>query len=276
MPPQNANVPYPIGRTQYERELLVRQSRLFGDFTRQVLLDAGLAKGMRVLDVGCGVGDVSLLCAELVGPKGEVVGLDRDPAAVEAARERARAAWIGHVSFREGDLQALDFDVPFDAVVGRFVLMYLSDPVAALRALLRHLRSDGIVAFQEGDFTFMPMAVPPSPLYQQIVDWIRWVGRQAGVEMQMGFKLYPTYIAAGLPAPQLRMDTVVGGGPDFEGYQYLAGLVRSLLPTMERLEVAMTAEVEVDTLADRLREEVVRGGGCITLQPLIGGWTRKS
>jgi hypothetical protein len=72
------------------------------------------------------------------------------------------------------------------------------------------------------------------------------------------------------------MDTVVGGGPDFEGYQYLAGLVRSLLPTMEQLGVATTAEVDVDTLAGRLREEVVRGGGCIALQPLIGGWTRKS
>ena len=122
----------------------------------------------------------------------------------------------------------------------------------------------------------MPMAMPPSPLYQQIVDWIRWAGRQAGVEMRMGFKLYPTYIAAGLPAPQLRMDTVVVGGPEFEGYQYLAGLVRSLLPTMEQLEVATVAEVDVDTLAGRLREEVVGGGGCITLQPLIGGWTRKS
>lgn len=269
----NVDAPYPMGYTPYEG--LVHQSRLFADSTRRVLLDAGLAKGMRVLDIGCGVGDISLLCAELVGPKGEVIGVDRDPEALEMARERARAAWVGHVDFREGDLQNLNFDAPFDAVVGRFVLMYLADPVAALRVVLRHLRSDGIVAFQEGDFGFAPMAVPSSALYQRIIDWIWQVGRQAGAEMRMGFKLYPTYLAAGLPAPQLRMDAVVGGGPDFEGYQYLAGLVRSLLPMMEQLGVATAAEVEVDTLADRLREEVVRGGGCIALQPLIGGWARK-
>lgn len=93
--------------------------------------------------------------------------------------------------------------------------------------------------------------------------------------MQMGFKLYQTYLAAGLPAPQLRMDTLVGGGRDFAGYEYLADLVHSVLPLMERLGVATAAEVDIDTLADRLRDEVVSSGGCIALQPLIGGWSRK-
>src|SRR5919199_4735384 len=154
----HADAPYLMGPP----DRLPQQSRLFGNSTKQVLLDAGLVKGMRVLDVGCGVGDVSLLSAELVGPKGEVVGVDRDPAVVEAARERARAVWVGHATFLEGNLLTLDLDAPFDAVVGRFVLMYLPDPVAALRAVLRHLRSNGILVFQEMDVSFPPMAVPPS------------------------------------------------------------------------------------------------------------------
>jgi ubiquinone/menaquinone biosynthesis C-methylase UbiE len=194
---------------------------------------------------------------------------------VEMAQERAREAWIGHATFREGDLLALEEDAPFDAVVGRFVLMYLAEPIAALQAILRYLRPNGIVAFQEGDFTFTPMAVPSSPLYERTIGWIRDLSKRAGAEMQMGFKLYQTYVAAGLPEPRLRMDTVVGGGPNFEGYEYLAELVRSILLPMEQFGVATAAEVEIDTLADRLRDEVVRGGGCITLQPLIGGWTRK-
>ncbi len=271
----DTNALYLMGYSKHERERLVRQGRLFGKFTKQVLLDAGLTKGMRVLDVGCGVGDVSLLCAEVVGPKGEVVGVDRDPAAVRAARERARAAWVGHAAFQEGNLQTLEFDTPFDAVVGRFVLMYLADPVATLQTVLRHLRRDGMVAFQEMDFTFVPMAVPPSPLYQQMADWFRQTAGQAGVELQMGFKLHQTFVAAGLPILDLRMDTLVGGGPDFAGYQYLADVIRSILPMMERFGVATAAEVNIDTFADRLREEVVRGGGCIALQPLIGGWSRK-
>ena len=68
---------------------------------------------------------------------------------------------------------------------------------------------------------------------------------------------------------------MVGGGPDFEGYQYMADMLRSILPIMEKFGVATADEVDIDTLADRLREEVVQGGGCISLQPLIGGWTRK-
>ncbi len=277
MPPQNDDTAYLMGRsTGLEYERLAQQGRLFSVLTKRFLVDAGLTKGMRVLDVGCGVGDVSLLCAELVGPKGAVVGVDRDPAAVGLARERAHAAWVGHVTFQEGDLLTLTFDARFDAVVGRSVLMYLADPVAALRAVLRYLRPDGIVAFQEANFTFTPKAVPPSPLYERMVGWFQQVAGQAGAELQMGFNLYPTYRTAGLPEPQLQMGQVVGSGPDFEGYQYVANVVRSILPLMERFGVATADEVAIDTFADRLREEVVSGGGCMALPPLIGAWTRKS
>jgi ubiquinone/menaquinone biosynthesis C-methylase UbiE len=86
---------------------------------------------MRVLDLGSGAGNVARLVAELVGPGGAVVGVERDPVAVELARRRTDAP---NVEFRVGDVQTLqDVEDGFDAVVGRLVLMYLTDPVAALR-----------------------------------------------------------------------------------------------------------------------------------------------
>ena len=271
----STDTPYVMGHSKHERARLVHQSHLYRDFTKQLFLAAGLTKGMRVLDVGSGVGDIALLCAELVGHKGEVVGVERDPLAVRAAQERIHAAWVSNVSIVEGDLLTMDLDAPFDAVVGRFVLMYLPDPVAALHTLLRHLRPNGIVAFQEMDFSVLPAAVPPSPLLERIRNWIRQTFEQAGVETQMGFKLYATFVAAGLSTPQLQLDAALGGGLDFEGYQHVADSVRSTLPMMEKFGVATADEVGIDTLADRLRDEVVQSGGCMTLPALVGSWTRK-
>jgi predicted RNA methylase len=88
---------YALGHTSRELERLIEQARFFGQLTRNVLVEAGLSPGMRVLDVGCGPGDVSFLAASLVGPDGEVVGVDQSPAAIDVAR--GRAAGVPNVRF---------------------------------------------------------------------------------------------------------------------------------------------------------------------------------
>jgi SAM-dependent methyltransferase len=263
-----------MGYSAEERERLIEQAGLFGPITERFLRTAGLGSGMRVLDVGCGVGDVSMLCARLVGAEGEVVGMDRDPAALARARERVAAAELSNVRFIEGDFRELPPGEPFDAVVGRAVLMYAADPVAALHSLLPHLRSGGVAAFQEFDYTTL-IALPPFALVEQLADWWRRAATQAGIELQMGLKLFPTYVAAGLPGPEMHGETILGGGPDFAGYADLAGIYRSILPLLERFGIVTAGEVDIDTLADRLREEMVSRGGVITLQMAVGGFARK-
>src|SRR5690606_4206862 len=83
---------YALGYSEHEFRRLEMQSRIIGDLTEDVLQRAGIRKGMRVLDLGCGVGDVSLLAAWLVGPSGFVLGVDRSADALAAARRRAREA----------------------------------------------------------------------------------------------------------------------------------------------------------------------------------------
>jgi hypothetical protein len=117
--------------------------------------------------------------------------------------------------------------------------------------------------------------VPSFALIEQLADWWRRTASQAGIELQMGFKLLPAYVAAGLPAPEMHGDTILGGGPDFAGYAYLAGVFRSILPLMERFGVATAGEVDIDTLADRLREETGARDSVITLQMAVGGFARK-
>ena len=91
----------------------------------------------------------------------------------------------------------------------------------------------------------------------------------------MGSKLYRTYVDAGLPAPQLRLDAPIGGGEDWPGYAYVADTVRSLLPMLEQMGVATPEEVGVDTLADRLSAESVGQRAVQMLPIVIGAWARK-
>jgi hypothetical protein len=91
----------------------------------------------------------------------------------------------------------------------------------------------------------------------------------------MGFKLFPTFTAVGLPDPTMHGDTILDGGTDFAGYDYLAGVFRSILPLIERFGVATAAEVDVDTLADRLRADRIASQGVVQLQMIVGATARK-
>jgi ubiquinone/menaquinone biosynthesis C-methylase UbiE len=162
---------YAPGHSERELDRQSAQARMFEPFTRQLFLEAGLSSGMRVLDVGCGSGDVALLAREIVGPTGEVVGVDRAAAAIVRAKARAEAQHTANVRFVEGDPTMTRFDEGFDAIVGRLILMYFPDPVDAMRKLLMHLRPGGIVVFQEFDASGCK-SHPASPTYQQCANWI--------------------------------------------------------------------------------------------------------
>jgi len=264
---------YVMGQSQAEQERLIAQSGFFAPATRRLLVEAGLTTGMRVLDVGCGVGDVSLLCAELVGPTGSVVGVDRDEAAVARAEERVGGLGYAHVTFRAGDFRTLDHDEPFDAVVGRLVLMYQADPVAAVRSLLPRLRPGGVVAFHEMESS-VDLALPASPTYHRFIGWWNALAEKARLRRNMGLELYGTLAAAGVQAPRVHVEAFAGGGSDFAGYQYIGASAKGLLPALLRFGIATEEEVGADTLAERIRDEVVSSGGCMTMQLLFGAWGR--
>ncbi|MGW4165275.1 methyltransferase domain-containing protein, partial [Streptomyces sp. NPDC004788] len=74
---------YLLGHSPAETDRLVLQARLYDPITEQALRTAGLRSGMRVLDVGCGAGDVTFLAARIVGPTGSVTGVDAAPRALD-------------------------------------------------------------------------------------------------------------------------------------------------------------------------------------------------
>ena len=89
-----ADAQYLFGHSEEETRRLLLQGRLFNPYTRRLLEDAGITRGMKVLDVGSGAGDVTLLAAELVGPDGTVVGVDSNPLLLETARQRVQEAGL--------------------------------------------------------------------------------------------------------------------------------------------------------------------------------------
>jgi ubiquinone/menaquinone biosynthesis C-methylase UbiE len=263
---------YALGRSEAGTQRLICQAQIYAPLTRQFFVAAGITSGMKVLDVGSGAGDVALLLADLVGPRGSVIGVEMNPTILEAASARVRAAGWTNVTFLQGDIRSITLDGDFDAVVVRWVLMYLSDPVAVLHHLLSYLRPGGIIAFQENDFTYPPMVFPPAPLHQQVIQWTTPPPGQGTPDLQMGLHLYQTYLDAGLPAPQLRLDAPIGGGVDWPGYAYIAETVRSLLPMLEQMGMVTPEEVDVETLADRLQAAVVHQRGVEMLPIIIGAW----
>ena len=216
---------YPLGRSAAETRRLILQHQIYGPLTRQFLIAAGITRGMKVLDLGSGAGEVALLLADLVGPQGQVVGIDVNPDILDTARARVNAAGWTNVEFVVGDLDHLDVASDFDAVVGRWILMYLAEPADLLRRVRAHARPGAVIAFQESaDLTAAVEAFPPTPLHDDIVRWTTPLGDGTWPIANMGRRLYSTYLAAGLPAPELRLEAPIGGGPDWPGYAYVAEL----------------------------------------------------
>lgn len=264
---------YVLGHSAEELNRLIDQARLFGELTEDVFVRAGIGPGMRVLDVGCGAGDVSFLLARMVGPSGAVVGVDRSEDAVAMANARAQAMGLAQVSFCQGELEDISLDQPVDAAVGRFVLMYSSEPSIALRRVAANVRAGGIVAFQEMNVA-EAKSFPYVDLFEQSMRWIIETLDREKVKNLMGLGLYRTFVEAGLPPPQMIMGARVEGSSDSLGYQIVAQVVKSLLPVMEKLGIANEKEVQIETLAQRLRDEVISRGAVIVLPPLVGAWTR--
>ena len=268
------NPAYVLGHSDRELSRLRVQARLLEPATRQIFREAGIDAGMRVLDIGSGAGDVAFLTAELVGASGEVIGTDVAEAAVAAATRSAEERGLAGVSFREGDPAELKFDRPFDAAVGRYVLLFQADPAALVRKVARHVRPGGLVIFHEPDWTGA-RSIPPAPTYEHCCGWIRETFRLAGTDSNMAGKLFTTFIRAGLAAPQMRMRTFIGGGTASEDFlQALADLIETLIPSMEQLGVATPSDVDVETLVQRLMHEATEYGSVIVGRAEIGAWAR--
>lgn len=272
--PKGQDPAYILGHSERELVRLERQAALFADLTRDILLRAGLEKGMRVLDIGCGVGDVSLIASEIVGPDGAVTGLDPSQAALSVAHARAEAKGLD-ISFVPGTLETVDIAPDIDAVIGRFILLHMTDPGATIAGLVNRLRPGTLVSFIEFDIS-TSYAQPALPLLHKSIERIAEVYRRSGRSADMGAGLYPAFRAAGLTPGMIGL-TRISNDQDVDGFAFIVESTRSLMPAMDALGIASTEEIGIETLHERLTDEAQSGEDPSIFYPrLVGAWARVS
>ncbi|MVU83191.1 methyltransferase domain-containing protein [Nocardia sp. ET3-3] len=123
-------------------------------FNQPLLTAAGVAEGDRVLDIGCGNGQLTRAAARRASG-GSATGIDLSGPMLARARELAATEAVPNVSFEQGDAQIHPFPAgAFDAALSRFGIMFFADPTVAFANIARALRPGGRLAF---------VAMPPMP-----------------------------------------------------------------------------------------------------------------
>jgi SAM-dependent methyltransferase len=173
-------------------------------FGREILLRTGLKPGMKVADFGCGVGMVSRMLAEMVGPTGRIVGIDVSPEQVEQARELCRGTGLNNTAFLAAD--ATNTELPgdwFDLVYCRYLLLHLPDPATCLLEMRRVLKPGGMIVIEDGDLA-TATSLPPTAL-DAFADLFTRLGPTRGVDYSVANRLHQIIKAAGFPDPQMEI-----------------------------------------------------------------------
>ena len=250
------------GIGQEELDRLEVQGAAVAPATRMIFAEAGIRPGMRVLDLGCGAGDVTFVAADLVGPDGFVVGVDRSPDALARARLRAGQRGLTQVQFIEGDIHDPAPGGPFDAIVGRLTLWAVPDPAAMLRRQATVLRPGGLVVPVEVDLSPMRW-LPEIPLGTQVKSWLVEAFARAGMVM-LGPRLWAIVEQAGLrPLGMIGIQPHFGYG-DEVGLAFLVESMRVAEPLIVGTGVATAEEIGMDTFEQRVRDDAERN------HPLVG------
>jgi SAM-dependent methyltransferase len=264
---------YSLGSTDAEHERLIWQASRLAPLTERLFREAGIGPGQRILDLGSGVGDVAMLAATLVGPSGEVVGVERDMNSIARARARVAQACLRNVTFIESDVNEIAADQPFDAAVGRFILEFLPDPLAALRSISRLVRPGGVLAFHEPSYAPFLLLSAHLPLWSAIASVIHHTLAHSGAHTEVGLDLHRIFLDAGFPRPTMRMEILLDSDPDFARWTH--DLLRSLQPQVQKQNLSLEPLGDFDTLAERVQAEVTASKTAVPFVALVGAWAHK-
>jgi ubiquinone/menaquinone biosynthesis C-methylase UbiE len=255
---------YLLGDSTAEVQHLVRQAEVYADEAGQLLERVGVAAGAAVIDVGCGaLGILDLLCAK-VGLGGRVVGVDREPRMLDAARQVAAQRELP-VELVQGDAVGLALpSAGFDFVHERTVLLNVQDPGRVVAEMVRIARPGGVIALQEPDSSAW-VCDPPHPAWDLLRAELVGAYRRNGKNFDMGRGIARLLRNAGLANVGVRATARVTNASDY--YQTflltLTSLVRDQIIAGQRVSA-----YELDAHTASLRAHLQQPD-TLTCQPTL-------
>jgi len=266
--------PYSLGASESELARLDAQAASIAAPTALFLKSAGIAPGMRALDLGTGLGHVAFQLSQLVGPAGAVIGVDQAAPMLAVAEQRRAAAGIENVRFVEADAHTFRDHEAFDAVVGRLILFHLPGPVEVLRHHIAGLAEDGLMLMIDFDVGSV-RSEPPVPLFDAARDWVIEAFRRAGANPIIGTQLGLLLHDAGLTDVQTFGIQSYLTPDDAAGPALLSSVVNSLAPVIVANRIATEEELALDSLRQRLTRELQTNRAIGLIPAVAGAWGRR-
>lgn len=224
-------------------------------FTRKLLLDSGIKEGMRILDVGCGNGEVSFLAQDLLKGTGEIVGIDINEGAIINAQKTAAEKQLNNIQFMKMKLEnAAEKLGSFDAVIGRRILMYLPDSFQAISDLTKCLKPNGQMIFQESDAIGVGALTETFPLHTKAQQWVWETVAQEQGNIHIGSEMYSLFTKAGLQVKDVRAEAVLQTAKNGSDLAWL-------LQVMEKriIQAGVATKDELESISEeKLTEEMKR------------------
>ena len=214
-----------------------------------------LSEGMSLLDCGCGPGPLTLGFAELVAP-GRVVGIDIEPTMIDQANELKSDGGPDNLEFQVGDIYDLSFeDGEFDVVFSSAVIEHLSDPVRALREVLRVTKPGGIGAVIRTDWSF-PFIVPECPELSRFFELFEGGFNRIGGSLNRGRFLSAHMREAGFDVVefQTNMSQLLGQSAASASAETYISWIENIPLFQESIELGITTEAELKSMVNGIRE----------------------
>ena len=214
-----------------------------------------LSEGMSVLDCGCGPGPLTLGFAEIVAP-GWVVGIDIEPSMIDQANALAADSDMENLEFQVADIYDLPFeDGEFDVVFSSAVTEHLSDPIRALREILRVTKPGGIGAVIRTDWSF-PFIVPECPELSRFFELFEGGFNRIGGSLNRGRFLRSHMREAGFDVVEFEtnMSQLLGQSAASASAETYIAWTENIPLFQESIELGITTDAELRSMVDGIRE----------------------